>query len=466
MAIERNRKSRVLRFRRHGRYIEAGRFFADIHITDANYRDGPAYMSFLEGTRIAFNIMFSLRRNSASDHGRFLKKLLSDRKAEYRLSRGYTSGTNSLKNQISDIERMSTEFERDGANTFDATVTIRVFAEHPAILNDNLNRISNGLQMLGFRLVMPHMNSDSMTGNGTRGRMGKHRYLMNSLDIASILPVYRDGYAAREGVLIGVDDFTERTVYLDLFGMNSHNLLVIGETGSGKSYFTKLLVMRSETVYRDLEVTIFDPLDEYSCSAMDGVCREISLEEFLAGIPVQGPEKERGAHEGNEHPVRDTTIIKPVAEDLEKGTPVVRMMEKLNAGMMGSTSAHRIIVLDECHILLRNRNSEAMLSSMVRHSRHYNTSIVSISQNTDDFLNQASGNLAYNSNMIFVFRTRNLKENHRKTLKLDGFDYEEPARLMGGKRHPYSECIVSDGTYCRKLRVISGTSEDEKLHLG
>jgi DNA helicase HerA-like ATPase len=121
---------------------------------------------------------------------------------------------------------------------------------------------------------------------------------------------------------------------------------------------------------------------------------------------------------------------------------------------MVSDTKWKVILMEECHIFLSSDKWRKALETMVRHSRHYNTIIMNVSQNVDDFLKTANASIALNSNHIFLFRTRKLGEADLLPLKLDGFDGIRPAALVGGSGFPYSECYHSDGKYCRKLRII------------
>ena len=46
------------------------------------------------------------------------------------------------------------------------------------------------------------------------------------------------------GIIIGNEYLTGNPVFFDPYPMSSHNILVMGETGSGKSFFSKILLTR------------------------------------------------------------------------------------------------------------------------------------------------------------------------------------------------------------------------------
>jgi hypothetical protein len=70
--------------------------------------------------------------------------------------------------------------------------------------------------------------------------------------------------AAAEGVWWGYNLASSSLVHHDRFGpgMHNHNAVVLGRSGSGKSYLIKAEVLRS--LYRDVAALIIDPEDEYT----------------------------------------------------------------------------------------------------------------------------------------------------------------------------------------------------------
>ncbi|GAA3040900.1 VirB4 family type IV secretion system protein [Actinokineospora globicatena] len=70
--------------------------------------------------------------------------------------------------------------------------------------------------------------------------------------------------AAPSGVLYGYNIGSQGLVHWDRFGdgMHNHNSVILGRSGSGKSYLVKLELLRS--LYRGIEIAVIDPEDEYA----------------------------------------------------------------------------------------------------------------------------------------------------------------------------------------------------------
>jgi type IV secretory pathway VirB4 component len=64
------------------------------------------------------------------------------------------------------------------------------------------------------------------------------------------------------GVLYGFNIGSQGLVHHDRFALDNHNSVILGRSGSGKSYLVKLELLRS--LYRGIEVHVIDPEDEYA----------------------------------------------------------------------------------------------------------------------------------------------------------------------------------------------------------
>jgi type IV secretory pathway VirB4 component len=78
------------------------------------------------------------------------------------------------------------------------------------------------------------------------------------------------------GIIFGINQATNVPIIRDIFGFMNPNVLVVGGSGSGKSYFTKLMLSRY--VMRGVHVSIIDPSGEYTniVRALGGESIELS----------------------------------------------------------------------------------------------------------------------------------------------------------------------------------------------
>ncbi len=63
------------------------------------------------------------------------------------------------------------------------------------------------------------------------------------------------------GIFLGRNATTGGLVFVDRFGLENHNQVVLARSGAGKSYLAKLQILRS--LYEGVDVLVIDPEDEY-----------------------------------------------------------------------------------------------------------------------------------------------------------------------------------------------------------
>lgn len=82
--------------------------------------------------------------------------------------------------------------------------------------------------------------------------------------LVSTYPFLSNELCDEYGVLIGVNEFNKSIVMVDRFDSEKYknaNMCIIGTSGSGKSYFTKLMVARNR--YMNITQYVIDPEREY-----------------------------------------------------------------------------------------------------------------------------------------------------------------------------------------------------------
>lgn len=95
--------------------------------------------------------------------------------------------------------------------------------------------------------------------------VGAEVFKVSSSDLDKLLKTNFNGSRMREPVEIGhLEGNRDVKVFVDFAELSSRHMAVLGTTGSGKSYFTKLLIKRIvETTGEEIEIFILDPHGEY-----------------------------------------------------------------------------------------------------------------------------------------------------------------------------------------------------------
>ncbi len=100
---------------------------------------------------------------------------------------------------------------------------------------------------------------------------------LNSAPLSSVFPFISFDLTAEKGVLYGINLHNNSLVLFDRYSMENYNSVLFAKSGAGKSYTTKLEVLRS--LMFDTEVIVIDPEREYEymASATGGRYFNISL---------------------------------------------------------------------------------------------------------------------------------------------------------------------------------------------
>src|SRR3989344_440722 len=168
-----------------------------------------------------------------------------------------------LDTAYQDLEGLRDSLMQAQEKMFDVGVYITVYADNEmelfkieneikSILESKLIYIKPALfqQEEGFKSVIP-IGSDLL---------GIHQKL-NSEPLSSIFPFISFDLTSDKGILYGVNRHNSSLVIFDRFSLENYNSVTFAKSGSGKSYATKLEILRS--LMFDADVIVIDPEREY-----------------------------------------------------------------------------------------------------------------------------------------------------------------------------------------------------------
>ena len=118
---------------------------------------------------------------------------------------------------------------------------------------------------------------------------------LNTSPLSSIFPFISFDLTSDRGILYGVNRHNNSLILFDRFSLENYNSIIFAKSGSGKSYATKLEILR--TLMFDTEVIIIDPEREYEylAEAVGGRVFNLSLNSDHHinpfDLPVAGPDE-------------------------------------------------------------------------------------------------------------------------------------------------------------------------------
>jgi len=184
-----------------------------------------------------------------------------------------------LDTAYQDLEGLRDNLIQAQQKMFDVSIYITVYADNElelykieneikSILESKLIYIKPALfqQEEGFKSVMP-------LGNDL---LNIHQKL-NSEPLSSVFPFVSFDLTSDMGILYGVNRHNSSLVIFDRFSLENYNSVTFAKSGSGKSYATKLEILRS--LMFDIDIIVIDPEREYEylAEAVGGRYFNISL---------------------------------------------------------------------------------------------------------------------------------------------------------------------------------------------
>lgn len=178
-----------------------------------------------------------------------------------------------------DLEDLRDQLQQAQERIFDVGVYITIYestvealdkaeSEIKSMLESRLVYVKPALfqQEQGFKSVLP-IGNDVLNVNSK----------LNSSPLSSIFPFVSFDLTSDKGILYGVNRHNASLVLFDRFSLENYNSVIFAKSGSGKSYATKLEILR--TLMFDTEVIVIDPEREYEflAQAVGGRYFNISL---------------------------------------------------------------------------------------------------------------------------------------------------------------------------------------------
>jgi len=162
-----------------------------------------------------------------------------------------------------DLESLRDQLQQAQEKMFDVGLYITIYADNENDLFKIENEIKSILEskLVYFKpaLFQQEEGFKSVIPIGT-DLLNVHQKL-NSEPLSSLFPFISFDLTSDKGILYGVNRHNSSLVIFDRFSLENYNSITFAKSGSGKSYATKLEILR--TLMFDTEVIVIDPEREY-----------------------------------------------------------------------------------------------------------------------------------------------------------------------------------------------------------
>lgn len=168
-----------------------------------------------------------------------------------------------LDTAYTDLEQLRDSLQQAQERIFDVGLYLTIYGSNAEELDKTESDIRSVLesrlvyvrpalfqQEQGFRSVLPIATDE----------LDVHTKL-NSAPLSSIFPFISFDLTSDKGILYGINRHNSSLILFDRFSLENYNSVTFAKSGSGKSYTTKLEILRS--LMFDTEVIVIDPEREY-----------------------------------------------------------------------------------------------------------------------------------------------------------------------------------------------------------
>jgi conjugal transfer ATP-binding protein TraC len=184
-----------------------------------------------------------------------------------------------LDTAYQDLESLRDNLQQAQEKLFDVGVYITIYGKNEEELENLEKEIKSVLesrlvylkpalfqQEQGYKSILPIATDE----------LNVHSKL-NSSPLSSIFPFVSFDLTSDKGILYGINRHNNSLVLFDRFSLDNYNSVTFAKSGSGKSYCTKLEILRS--LMFEIEVIVIDPEKEYKylAEAVGGKNFDISL---------------------------------------------------------------------------------------------------------------------------------------------------------------------------------------------
>lgn len=471
-------------------YFRIKNFETKYNTIDMTYSLGHSYESIIESFDFPVITRFKLEPLNKQKAERILAGLLSSRHAEMKFHYGKKSHIyEDLKRESSEVEFLSDRVRNQKNSMFYMDLSFRIIGRDPLDLKENAQRFETAMNYLGIvNRRISNLNQRTLRGSFSLKRRKDNPYIIDSRSASSILPIYPTPNPGR-GVLVGIDSINEKPVIIDSFQNESFNSVILGETGSGKSFFSKIFLRRSIASGNAQKIFIVDPLNEYSAgmfgpgsveiilrkgdlldlSGEGDLDRELisplasivsgtifgddrmkkEIENDIILFSGENPDEKNyeilhriwnkyGLNSGGSKTFNvinskswmsdDVKVVIFKTNILEEETSESLLPElilSIFAYSVNNPETRKMLVIDEAHLALSNSHASGILSNLSRHSRHYMLSIISITQSLDDLFAHRE-NRSLLANTASIFVFRTRSMKEEYSKMLNLEGFEEP----------------------------------------
>ncbi len=355
---------------------------------------------------------------------------------------GGFADTNKLEAKRGSIETMLDSLAKREQHPFNYTAVISAAGKTREQCDERFEKLESRLQMMGLDHREPILQTDQAaeTCHPRKTHALNDDLLLLSDAAAAGLPFATHTIEQPTGIIYGEDHPGQIPVLQDRFTWRAPHLAKFGATGSGKTYHTKLELIRTRLTDPDTRIIVIDPKNEYH-----------GLIDRLGGL----------VHTVSDRPSRiDTCCFQPPRRGHRSIDEYVDLIQHLYQ-VTTENQGRSLVVVDEAHNILNDEDGRRVLTRWIREARDTSTAITPVSQSASDFTDHREGRtLLDQCPGKLLFRHERVPQGMVDYFNLSNKETKEIYSLKTGSDSTYSQAILKiSGRLDSKIRVTATNPE-------
>lgn len=290
------------------KYLEIdGKFYSGILIIDYYREYNDIIFKNLINTNVNMNISVFYEKQDTYKTIKDLTYFIGNVGVDLKSGNANREDIDIAAYAYNDAKYIRKEMQVNNEDLYFLYTYITVISESEKELQRNLNKIEGILQASGMMTRKGNFREEQiyisclplMINNKDIKDICRRNILGNGL--VSTYPFISSSICDETGIFIGTNIYNNSMILVDRFNKEKYknaNMCIFGTSGAGKSFFTKLQILRYR-IY-GIEQYIIDPEREYTkiCENLDGICIKLgpTSEEFINILDIREDsiEEEKG----------------------------------------------------------------------------------------------------------------------------------------------------------------------------
>lgn len=227
------------------------------------------------------NLQFSMFLEKIDSYD-VIKKLtyhIGNVNSDLKMSSGNKQDYDVLNVTYNDAKEIRKELQLNNEKIYNAYIYISIYEDSIEKMKDSINKIQSVLYSYGIISKVPYFRHIYLYkaclpfNNNSREIKYNAKRNMISKTVSSFYPFISSSVLDMKGVLYGYNMQNKSLIIIDRFDKEKYinsNMCIFGASGAGKSFFTKLQVMRNSIL--NIKQFVIDPEGEYKyiCDKLNG----------------------------------------------------------------------------------------------------------------------------------------------------------------------------------------------------